>query len=343
LLKKHIHTLDFLRGLSALGVVALHFTLTSFFVKDSNSLTTAFAYGKYGVHVFFVISGFIIPFSMMKSEYQLGHYLSYLKRRFTRVCLPSYVSILITFLLYYAVIILLGRPINNFNWPGINLSAVLGNLTYTVSYLKTSWYNPVYWTLAIEFQFYILIGLIYPLIKRKNNLQIISLFCFCLILGAYLPLESFFTYSGFFVLGICLFLKRAKIMPLYLNVFLFIVASLFCFFQHGYVALIFSLVTFFLIFSELDINTKVTNYLGKISFSIYITHCVVEIFSEVFINRFIDVELSTFNRMILLVAHLTVTIAFATIFYKYIEEPFALYSKKMKFLKRNKAKTIPKL
>jgi peptidoglycan/LPS O-acetylase OafA/YrhL len=329
-MNKHLHTLDFLRGIAALGVVALHFTLTSFFVKESNIITDVFKYGKYGVQIFFVISGFIIPYSMMKSEYKLSDYFNYLKRRFVRICIPSYGAIILTFILYYAVILILGRPINNMNWPGINFTALFGNLTYTVPYLETSWYNPVYWTLTIEFQFYILIGLLLPLFMKKNNLLTLFSLIIVLIAGAIFSVDSFLNYSCFFVFGICLFLKRSDLLPNYHNVFLFTVSVGFCFYLHGYIALLFSIIAFLIILSEVKINYWLTKFLGKISFSIYITHCVVEIVSEVFINRFIDLELNTLNRVILLIAYLSFTIAFAAIFYKYIEKPFALYSKKIK-------------
>jgi len=151
-----------------------------------------------------------------------------------------------------------------------------------------------------------------------------------MIIGLWAPLETFFSYSCFFVFGTCLFLKRSELLSKYFNVFLFAVALASCFIQHDYPALIFSLIAFIIIFSEIKIDTKATNFIGEISFSIYITHYVVEILSEVFINRFINIELTIINRIILLVVHLGITILFASVFYKFIEKPLAELSKRMK-------------
>jgi len=330
IMKEHINTLDFLRGIAALGIVSLHFTLTSLMTIEPNLLTDIFFYGRYGVHVFFVISGFIIPYSMVKSNYIISDYFNYLSRRFVRICLPSYASILLTFLLYYTVVLILGRQINNFQWPEINFTSIIGNLTYTVPYLDTLWFNPVYWTLAIEFQFYLIIGLILPLILKKNHLLTLSLLIIPLILGRYIPVQSFFTYASFFILGICLFLKKEKLLPNKLNYLLLFITLYSLFLYKSYAALIFALIAFFVLLSEVKIDTKYTNFLGKISYSIYITHYLMEILFEVFAKRFIDIHLYPIGRFTLLLIYLPIVILFSTLFYKYVEQPFTLYSKKLK-------------
>ncbi len=49
-----------LRGLAALGVCLMHFAGT----LESDIIQNIARFGGYGVQVFFVISGFILPYSM---------------------------------------------------------------------------------------------------------------------------------------------------------------------------------------------------------------------------------------------------------------------------------------
>jgi peptidoglycan/LPS O-acetylase OafA/YrhL len=66
----HIPVLDSLRGLAAISVCIYHFVVGPInFVKDENVLNV-FSYGKYGVQLFFVISGFIIPWSLHNKKYE---------------------------------------------------------------------------------------------------------------------------------------------------------------------------------------------------------------------------------------------------------------------------------
>jgi len=44
---------------------------------------------------------------------------------------------------------------------------------FLIIYFSYEWYNPIFWTLAIEMQFYILIAFLYPLLKVNNQLVLI--------------------------------------------------------------------------------------------------------------------------------------------------------------------------
>jgi peptidoglycan/LPS O-acetylase OafA/YrhL len=47
---------------------------------------------------------------------------------------------------------------------------LFSHLAYATEVLGYQWLNPVYWTLAIEFQFYLLIGLIFPFVMHSSRL-----------------------------------------------------------------------------------------------------------------------------------------------------------------------------
>ena len=148
-MNNHIKSLDFLRGIAALGVVLCHYADVLLPSITTNILSKYLAYGGNGVQIFFVISGFIIPYSMKKSNYNINQFWKNLFRRYTRLAPPAYVAMLFMFIIYFLAIVFLNRPINGLIWPGINLQSILGNVLFCAPFFKTSWFNPVFWSLAI--------------------------------------------------------------------------------------------------------------------------------------------------------------------------------------------------
>ena len=93
-----IHTL---RGLAALGVAWFHFAYS-----NSNLNTGPFAlsakYGNLGVEVFFVISGFILPYSLWKNDYTLRNYGRFILKRIIRLDPPCFAAIAVALGVAYA-------------------------------------------------------------------------------------------------------------------------------------------------------------------------------------------------------------------------------------------------
>ena len=76
-----IISVEYLRGLAALSVTWFHLTNTYSlnWVRESGSL------GWLGVEAFFVISGFIIPYSLHRSGYTLRDFPNFMLRRIVRL------------------------------------------------------------------------------------------------------------------------------------------------------------------------------------------------------------------------------------------------------------------
>ncbi len=327
-MSEHIKILDFLRGVAALAVVLFHFGSCVLPTVDNNYFSSVLHYGQYGVQVFFVISGFIIPYSMYKSNYTIRNYFKQLGKRIVRINPPFYVSMILSFILYFSAIIIVGRPIEGMDWPGIGLVPVFGNLTFTVPFLDTMWYNPVYWTLGIEFQFYVIIGLFLPLVITKNKFQIIS--TILVILGVnFLGINGFFSFSGLFILGLLLFLKKKQLIDQWLFITLSVVASVSVVFQRDWIELLFGLSAYGLILSNINLDFKLSSFIGKISYSLYITHWAVGLMAEIALKRIIHIHDNPIGKIIMLLVYTAISILFATIFYRYVEKPFIQFSKKI--------------
>lgn len=93
-MKNKLDSLDLLRGIAVLAVCFCHFGGA---LSSGNWLAEIFGYlhtyGKYGVHVFFVISGFVIPLSLNKSQYTINQYGHFLLKRFVRLHPPYLVAL----------------------------------------------------------------------------------------------------------------------------------------------------------------------------------------------------------------------------------------------------------
>ena len=162
---KNITHIESLRGIAALMVVLFHFINFSdgkTFLFESPSLRKISEFGAQGVEMFYIISGFVMITALKRSNYKIKEYINYLIKRCIRI-LPTYwVTILIICFVSFCL--------NHFLW-GIpydwNFRNMVTNATFTTDLFHRDWINPIFITLKIEFQFYLLIGLIFP-IWNKN-------------------------------------------------------------------------------------------------------------------------------------------------------------------------------
>ena len=152
-------TVDALRAAAAISVCFFHFVSGNTHFAEASILRPAANYGWLGIQVFFVISGFIVPFAMSKACYQLQSWPRFMARRLIRLEPPYLASIAITLLLAVASTYapgFRGVPLE------ISLAQIASHIGYLNAFIGWPWLNPVYWTLALEFQFYALIGLMLP-------------------------------------------------------------------------------------------------------------------------------------------------------------------------------------
>lgn len=145
--------LDTIRGLAILMVVLYH---GFYWQVDQNGfsapvrlLLTASWTGRFGVNLFFVLSGFLITGILLDSVKRPDYYRHFYWRRALRI-LPAYYGILL-------VLLLAGYCSHSF----LLLSAVyLSNVTRLFGVLEG---YPVLWSLAVEEQYY----LFWPALVRK--------------------------------------------------------------------------------------------------------------------------------------------------------------------------------
>src|SRR5882724_10180383 len=98
----YYHSIDFLRGIAALGVTLGHLVNSDpLRFSQLPILQYVTGYGHLGVQVFFVISGFVIPYSMYFGNYKINNISKFVLKRLSRLEPPYIISIFVCIILAY--------------------------------------------------------------------------------------------------------------------------------------------------------------------------------------------------------------------------------------------------
>jgi len=319
----YIPVITGLRGIASLLVCVFHFTHFSsenFTLFDPQSwLVQVGKMGTEGVYLFFIISGFIIPWSLSTHNYTWNKMGRFLLKRSIRIEVPYLVSILL--------ILAVGGIFAWYNNQAfeINTSQFFSHLIYLVPFTGQDWYNPIYWTLCIEFQFYLFIALYFPIFVRPNRWSKLSLMLI-LLAASFIPDDRLvFQFLPYFTVGMCCFLfKKETISMRVFMLFLFVSLSIILFRDgtlHGLTAMVSCLALTFL-----SAELSIFDFLGKISFSLYLTHGIfggnLLYFAGPLVSNF-------GSKFILLCSAILFSIGCAWIMYKVIELPALRWSKRL--------------
>lgn len=170
--------LDYLRGVASISVVIYHYL--KYLKIENGILYNVFKYGYLGVDLFFVISGYVIFYSLKSKNTLVEFAISRISRLY-----PTYwAGVILTtfFILVFKFLFNVGD-----NWQG--WKAFLVNLTMTQEFFNIPNIDGAYWTLAYELVFYAIIGISF-FIFRHNR-------CFDIFLFAYLLLSLLYKIDRF--------------------------------------------------------------------------------------------------------------------------------------------------
>ena len=140
--------LDGLRGIAAMAVVIYHYTWNyNRFWGHDIVIPKIFSYGTWGVELFFIISGFVISWSILKQKNPLLFALS----RFRRLYPPFWACLVVSI----PIVLTLGP-----DELKLDFQSLLINFTMLQGFLGFKSYDGVYWTLTLELAFYLLIFIV---------------------------------------------------------------------------------------------------------------------------------------------------------------------------------------
>ena len=352
----YIPAIDGLRFLAILGVLLFHITNYIYqnhnnqelqaFIK--NNILPITKYGRFGVELFFIISGFIITLSI--ENYKIKGSLVLLKtfylRRLSRIFPPYF--IIITCSLIFNLLFLNTLSIEN----GVNsyLASIffIHNLIYPGEF---PFLSGAAWSLEIEIQFYFLAPILFLLFNDQTNYLKISLnlifFLLFFILnniGYNVETKSLLNYGHYFIIGniLAFFNLRRNYIGKHYNVSLITIIIIFIFIyilnikynNANSLIIVQKLFTLLIIFASLYyilnlnkvkiLTNKILTRIGKISYSIYLlNYPIIVLFGHSILSITIFKNYY-FTLILFIVLFLAVIFFLSYIFYTTVEKPLKL-------------------
>jgi peptidoglycan/LPS O-acetylase OafA/YrhL len=326
--RKYFEVIDSLRGQAAVMVCLYHFVCTTSNYIQDEFVLNIFSLGQYGVHIFFVISGIVIPLSMIKHEYSVSKLFPYLFKRMARIE-PPYIISLFVFMLY----ILLKQKY--FKSSIISVSEMpslidfLAHLGYLVPFFDNiKWFINTYWSLAIEFQYYLLLSVIFPFMMHGKIIVRVISNAFFLSLGLIYFNTSFLpTWTPIFMLGITYALFINSRISLLEFLIFEVLSMVLIYYYFNWIELGTCLLTIFSIHFLSSYSTKLSRFFGQISYSLYLLHGVT---GSLIINYLSHTLTSPLQKCGVITFGFMCTILCSFIFYWLIEKPSQQFSKNIK-------------
>ncbi|WP_041640871.1 acyltransferase family protein [Magnetococcus marinus] len=321
--KHHLHAVHALRGVAALSVAWFHFTHgNEIFAAYGGWLVALGNHGWAGVEIFFVISGFIVPLSMHRAGYHWRHLWAFIGKRLARVEPPyllSIVSILILNSLSSMHPAFKGSPFV------LDWAQITPHFLYLVEIMDKVWLNPVYWSLAIEFQYYLYIMITLPFIQGRGlGLWVTLLLPLVLSYwgGHFLP-----QYWHFFLFGLLAFRRYSGLASTVENRWFVVPLTIYCYSASGIALTILALSSWIIVQLPFP-RINWLAFLGTISYSLYLLH--VPIGGRV-INiaiRFVD---SVWEQWLAVFIATAASIMASYVFFRVVEYPSQLLAAKIRY------------
>lgn len=323
---KNLSSVEMMRGIAAFMVAYFHIARgNARFLDHDSFFFTVGKWGWAGVEIFFVISGFIITYAMFHGNYTLGRVHKFLAKRLVRLEPPYIVSIVVVLVLMYVSTLspyYRGKPFNP-DWGN-----VLGHLGYVNAFTGANWLQDVYWTLAVEFEFYIGLALLFPLLTFKKK-AVSWLTLAGIAAMSFIPAGDahVFEYLSFFLMGIILSLYMVGYFQRKEFVLFIVLSVLLCVYAQSLILCSLGVVTVLAILFIKSVPGPL-KWMGKISYSLYLLHIPIG-------GRIINITEAKIQnqdiRIVVVFVALAVCLVCSHFFYKWVEKPFQRISKKISY------------
>ena len=320
---KQINVVIALRGLAALSVALFHIVNAPMGFVEDETVRSIFVRGASGVQVFFIISGLVIPLSLIKSNFQFKLLGRFMLKRTIRIE-PTYLAMIalsMAFIAFREVVL------NDGGLAFPSLLTLFYNVTYMVPFVGGEWINAVFWTLGVELQYYLLIALIWPLAKSLDARTVLLLPVLGVLGNEIIDGAFVLHWLHFFNVGIILALFRcnklstrlfwlaqfATIIGIYWNFSLF------------YATLASLTLAVVFLFPDRS-GGSFLQFLGKQSYSLYLIHGLVGCSAINILMRFVEFS-APWEYFVAVLLALGLSIVAAQLMFWCIERPTMRWSK----------------
>tara|TARA_B100001057_G_scaffold487053_1_gene569165 strand:- start:1539 stop:2540 length:1002 start_codon:yes stop_codon:yes gene_type:complete len=271
--------IDSLRAIAILLVVLFHYTYhyeNEYLLRTDQWKFELARYGWSGVDIFFIVSGYCIGMTIIKTK----NFFEFVIRRVARLY-PGYLICGLLTLIFYSYFDLPGREVD---WFTGFMNLIFANFLPGMNF---KYIDGIYWALMVEIKFYLFFGLLFFLLNSLKK-SIHAWFIFCLLgniisildKNSFIFITSIFPHANLFLIGLMIFYFDKISTINKLIVFLFVIISLLTNERYAgfelYFIILVSLVSIFLL-KKIDFNIKILSSLGLISYTWYLTHNAIGI------------------------------------------------------------------
>ncbi|HLW52052.1 MAG TPA: acyltransferase [Candidatus Angelobacter sp.] len=272
-------------------------------------------YGYTGVYVFFVISGFVIPYSLYRGGYSLRNFGRFLLKRAIRLYPPYLVSIPVTIL---AANVLL-RPLAPSSVVHFSAGQMVYHLFFLNDLVHAPWVSVVYWTLAIEWQWYVLAALLTPLLVSRN--AVLRFIPIPLFMAAYFLCTSDRIVAHtlpIFLIGVFVFQYKIGLMGRWRLLALMAVLLWSMRWPTGWVIACISAATGAVIVF-VSFRNGIADFLGDVSYSVYLLHLPVGVTLVMWLARLLPY--AGYYLGLLDLVGMAASVGAAALLYRWVEKP----------------------
>ncbi|MCH2022467.1 MAG: acyltransferase [Saprospiraceae bacterium] len=322
--RTYIPVITSLRGLAATAICFYHFVLGTSNYIETEWIRNFFYYAQYGVPMFFVISGVVLPVSLLNNNYQISRLPKFILKRLVRLEPPYLISLIV------AVLYLVFQGYHHSNIVAFSWSNFLLHLGYLIPFVEgETWINPIYWSLAVEFQYYLFLSVAFIALKNKNFVIRLSVYVFVFgisfisdekaLLWRWLPM---------FLVGIIYVLFQYKIILLKEYVLVSFCSLFLVNYILGIPNMVVVIFCIFVIHYYPSFNFKFSRRLGEISYSLYLIHFVV---GQAIINFLSHTYRLPFQKFLVILTGYFVSLFVAWILYIVVESPSKKVSSSIRY------------
>lgn len=287
-------------------------------------------YGYTGVDIFFVISGFIIPYSLFRGQYTLRNFGRFVVKRGVRLYPPYLISIPISIVAANAVL----RPLSPVAGLHITGLQLFYHLLFVNDIAGAPWVNVVYWTLAVEWQWYLLAALFFGLMVSGS-----ALLRFCPVVAAMVAYflipndRMIFHFLPIFLIGVFVF--QHKIGLIGRERLLALIAAMLWAMRGptGWIVASIAAATGLLI-AFVSFRHSAANFLGDVSYSVYLLHLPIGVSIISWLSHLLPFSGSYIG--VIDCVGLVASIGAATILYRWIEKPAQELSSRVRFVREDR-------
>jgi peptidoglycan/LPS O-acetylase OafA/YrhL len=257
-----------------------------------------------------------LPLSLYRNNYKVKNFFQFILKRSLRVDPPYWFSIILLFTIGFYPLSL------------IKFDTLFYHITYLLPFIKgQEWFTSVYWTLSIEFQFYLIIGLIFPLLMKVPKyflvLLLVAISFYCL---RYTVSGFIISYVYQFVFGFIAFLGYSQLIKLKpLLVCLIVYTILICFFKSITSGVLPFITVLIILFVRAPESKNIGTFLGNISYSIYLIHIPIMAFTKHFVAGY------KISPIVLSCLLIVVIIPAAYLMHQFVEAPAIKLSKRIRY------------